>query len=108
MDFHSWTGLHGQGQMQNGARFFRLGVSLETWPRNHTLYPRKHVCGAINMREEGIGVVQHGALYRRDFTTITERAHDGTGDATIANEGGGTRVLGLGARTRRPTAWPCD
>ena len=57
---------------------------------------------------KGGGVVQHGALYRRDFTTINERTHDGTGDAMIANEGGGTRVLGLGARTRWPVAWRCD
>lgn len=52
--------------------------------------------------------MQHGALYGRDFTTFTERTHDEAGDATIANDGSGTQVLGLGARTRRPTARPCD
>lgn len=107
MDFHSRTGLHGQGQMQNGAGFFRLGVPLEAWPRNHILYPQKHVYDAKVCTWKG-EVVQHWALYRSDFTTIMERAHDGLADAMIAKDESGTRVLGLGARTRWPPAWPCD
>lgn len=82
MDFRSRIGLHGQGQMQNGAGFFRLGVPLEAWPRNHILYLRGHVCGAkaCAWKEEA---VQHGALYRRDFTTVTERTHDEAGYTMI-------------------------
>lgn len=100
MGFHSRTGLHGQGQMQNRAGFFCFGVPMEAWPRNYTLYPQKHVCCAKACAGKA-EVVQPAALYRRDCTTITERTHDGAEDATKANDGSGTRVLGLGARTRR-------
>lgn len=96
-----------KGHMQNGAGFFRLGVPLEAWPRTHILYPQKHVCGAKACMWNA-EVLQHEALYRRDFMTTTERTHDGVGDAMIANDGSGTQVFGLGARTRRPTAWPCN
>lgn len=85
-------------------------VSVCHWKRG----PETIFCtlrSMFTMRRYALGrreVVQHGSLYRRDFTTLTERAHDGLAGAMIAEDESGTRVPGLGARTRWPPAWPCD